>query len=108
MDPDKRIVPEKHISYLLEEDHLSERTIEVKKLLQESPSRIHRVAHTWMGHSGLNPLARVIIHHIPEIPRKSQPHKSEKIHFIHEEHEYHEVHHTVHEKNGETHGLHSH
>jgi hypothetical protein len=74
MDPDKRIVPENHISYLLEEDTLSERTIEVKKLLHESPKKIHHVAHSWMGHSGLNPMARVIIHHVPSLPKKKLVH----------------------------------
>ncbi len=70
MDPEKRIVPEKHISYLLEEDTISERTIETKKLLHNSPNKLHHVAHKWMGHSGLDPMARVIIHHIPSVPKK--------------------------------------
>ncbi|MEI6711522.1 MAG: hypothetical protein WCK88_05010 [bacterium] len=108
MNADRRIVPEKHISYLLEEDTISERTIEVKKLLHDSPEKIHHVAHTWMGHNGLNPMARVIIHHIPEVPKKSHSHHREDTHSIHHDTSVHHAntHHDSHHRHEDSHRLH--
>ena len=104
MNADRRIVPEKHISYLLEEDTLSERTIEVKKLLHDSPDKIHHVAHTWMGHSGLNPMARVIIHHIPEVPKRKLSKQSKDSHSLHEKTDHHhDVHHNMPHQHEDTH-----
>ncbi len=48
MNADRRIVPENHVSYLLEEDRVLERTQKVKNSLGHSQKKIDRVADKWI------------------------------------------------------------
>ncbi len=68
MNADRRIVPEKHLSYLLEEDRILERTQKVKHSLGHSHKRIDRVADKWIEWTGINSLARVILKNVDSIP----------------------------------------
>jgi hypothetical protein len=69
MNADRRIVPEKHISYLLEEEHIPERTKAVKHTLIRSPKKIDKVADHWVESTGINSLARVMLKNVSQVPR---------------------------------------
>lgn len=69
MNADRRIVPEKHISYLLEEEHIPERTKAIKHRLIRSPKRIDKVADHWVESTGINSLARVMLKNVSQVPR---------------------------------------
>lgn len=68
MNVDRRIVPEKHISYLLEEEHIPERTKAVKHTLIRSPKKIDKVADHWVEPTGINSLARVMLKNVSQVP----------------------------------------
>jgi hypothetical protein len=72
MNADRRIVPEKHLSYLLEEDRILERTQKVKHSLGHSHKKIDRVADKWIEPSGINSLARVILKNVDNIPSEEK------------------------------------
>ena len=89
MNADRRVVPEKRVSYLLEEEHISERTKAVKHTLIRSPKKIDQVADHWVEKSGINSLARVMLKNVDQVPRtqstpphKETPHNSHKVHSI--------------------------
>lgn len=69
MNADRRIVPEKHISYLLEEEHIPERTKAIKHKLIRSPKKIDKVADHWVESTGINSLARVMLKNVSQVPR---------------------------------------
>ena len=81
MNADRRIVPSHHVSSVLAEDTLSERTLEVKQTLKHSPNKIHHAAHKWIAHDGINPLARVIIQNVERVPRKTISQKKHEDNF---------------------------
>lgn len=89
MNADRRVVPEKRVSYLLEEEHISERTKAVKHTLIRSPKKIDKVADHWVEKSGINSLARVMLKNVDQVPRtqstlhhKAAPHNSHKVHAL--------------------------
>gem|GEM_PF-2650332 len=51
MNTDARIVSKQHISSVLKEGQTSDRTIEVKKQLQNSPNKLHNVVYAWIDES---------------------------------------------------------
>lgn len=73
MEPDKRIVPEKRLSYLLEEEHIAERTKAVKHRLIRSPKKIDKVADHWVEKTGINSLARVMLNNVEKVPHAPAP-----------------------------------
>ena len=81
MNADRRIVPEKHISYLLEEEHMPERTKAVKHRLIRSPKKIDKVADHWIEPTGINSLARVMLKNVSQVPHThTAPHKEKAQH----------------------------
>jgi hypothetical protein len=70
MNTDRRIVPEKHVSSVLAEEHIWERTAEIKNTLKESGNKLDNVAHKWIEHGGMNPLARVMMKNVHGVPQK--------------------------------------
>ena len=64
MNADRRIVPSQHVTSVLAEDGISERTLEVKNSLQYSQNKLHKVAHKWIGHDGINSLSRVMLKNV--------------------------------------------
>ncbi len=123
MNADRRVVPSHHVTSVLAEDTLSERTLEVKQTLKQSPNKVHNVAHKWLLHDGINPLARVIIQNVERVPRATPikkihteiHHKKEIIHSDNNHinkthgHEAHGGHgHDAHGHGHEAHGGHGH
>lgn len=92
MNADRRIVPAKHVSSVLAEEHISERTIEIKNTLKESGNKLDNVAHKWMENDGMNPLARVIINNVHEVPQKKSHKPQVHNHSGHEAHHGHDTH----------------
>lgn len=72
MNADRRIVPEKHISSLLEDEHIWQRSKAVKHALIRSPKIIDKVAERWVDNSGINCLTRVLLNNYKKIPRTAQ------------------------------------
>ncbi len=101
MNADRRVVPSHHVTSVLAEESLSERTLEVKQTLKHSPNKVHKVAHKWLLHDGINPMARVIIQNVERVP-KTTPIKK-----IHTE-IYHDNNHTNKTHGHEAHGGHGH
>lgn len=51
MNADRRIVPSHHVTSVLAEEHMTERAIEMKQKLKDSPNAINKVADKWAGHN---------------------------------------------------------
>ena len=106
MNTDRRIVPEKHVSSVLAEEHIWERTAEIKNTLKESGNKLDNVAHKWIEHGGMNPLARVMMKNVHGVPQKKSqtPVYSALGHEAHHGHDAHghghEAHHGHEHKSG--------
>jgi len=90
MAPDKRIVPENQIVYLLEEEHIPERTKTIRHRLIKSPKKIDKVAEHWIENSGVNTMARVMLNNVDKIPRTESHHQQNII-----DHQLSNTHHSV-------------
>ncbi len=70
MNADRRIVPPQHVASVLQEENISERTIKLKNSLNHSPHKIHKIANKWTTIDGINPLGRVMLKNVDQVPRK--------------------------------------
>ncbi len=111
MNADRRIVPEKHVSSVLAEEHTPKRALEIKNTLKESGSKLDNVAHKWIEHNGMNSLGRVMINNVHGVPQKKSqtPVHSTLGHEAHHGHDAHghghEAHHG-HDAHGHGHEAH--
>lgn len=95
MNTDRRVVPAHHVTSVLAEESISERTITMRETLGNSRIKLDQVAHKWSKNDGMNSLSRVIIMYIGKIPKKHHtPLPVTKI--IHDE--IPSVHHEIHDK----------
>jgi len=102
MDPDKRIVPEQRVTYLLEEEHIAERTKIIKHNLIRSKKKIDKVADHWVSTAGINSLARVMLKNVEKIPHSH--HTPTHIHHTPKNHDDHDSHQESHASHDTEHG----
>ncbi len=111
MNADRRIVPEKHVSSVLAEEHTPKRALEIKNTLKESGNKLDNVAHKWIESDGMNSLGRVMINNVHGVPQKKSqtPVHSTLGHEAHHGHDAHghghEAHHG-HDAHGHGHEAH--
>jgi len=108
MNADRRVVPSHHVTSVLAEESLSERTLEVKQTLKQSPNKVHNVADKWLLHDGINPLARVIIQNVAHVPRTAPVRKIHTTVHHREELTHHDNNHINKTHGHEAHGGHWH
>ena len=103
MNAERRIVPSHHVTSVLAEDHISERTIGMKYILEQSDKKLDKIANKWTAHDGINSLSRVMLRNVGQVPIKISPIKiihhetpkdkdSREIHI----HEFHDHNHNAH------------
>jgi hypothetical protein len=73
MNADRRIVPSQHVSSVLAEEHISERTLGMKYMLEQSDKKLDKIANKWTAHDGINSLSRVMLQNVSRVPVQLSP-----------------------------------
>jgi hypothetical protein len=73
MNADRRIVPSHHVTSVLAEENISERTLGMKYMLERSDKKLDKIANKWTAHDGINSLSRVMLQNVGRVPVKPSP-----------------------------------